>query len=139
MNFGEIVSEINFLAVIVAAFSAFIIGWLWYGPLFGKQWMNLNGFTKESIQTGRLSLPVIMIINYIATVLAALSIAIFIGAESNLLFGIFAGFMIALFWIGTSRLNDVLYERKPWGLFLINLGYNLVIYMIMGAVIASWY
>jgi hypothetical protein len=139
MNFGEIVSEINFLAVIVAAFSAFIIGWLWYGPLFGKQWMKLNGFTKESIQTGRLSLPVIMIINYIATVLAALSIAIFIGAESNLLFGIFAGFMIALFWIGTSRLNDVLYERKPWGLFLINLGYNLVIYMIMGAVIASWY
>jgi hypothetical protein len=139
MNFGEIVSEINFLAVIVAAFSAFIIGWLWYGPLFGKQWMKLNGFTKESIQTGGLSLPVIMIINYIATVLAALSIAIFIGAESNLLFGIFAGFMIALFWIGTSRLNDVLYERKPWGLFLINLGYNLVIYMIMGAVIASWY
>jgi len=42
------------------------------------------------------------------------------------------------FWIGTSRLNDVLYERKPWGLFFINVGYTLVIYVIMGAILGAW-
>lgn len=120
--------------------SAFVVGWLWYGPLFGKLWMKLNGFTPEMLRDGKgLSMPLIMIINYIATVLAAFAIAMFIGSAADMHFGIFAGFMIALFWIGTSRLNDVLYERQPFKLYLINLGYNLVIYIIMGAVLGAWH
>ncbi|MCG6189069.1 DUF1761 domain-containing protein [Maribellus maritimus] len=140
MNFEEIFAGVNFLAVLVSALSAFVIGWLWYGPLFGKQWMKLNGFTEEQLKKGGgMSMPLIMIINYVATVLAAFAIAMFIGAESNMSFGIFAGFMIAIFWIGTSRLNDVLYERKPFGLFLINVGYYLVIYVLMGAILGVWH
>ena len=140
MNSEEILAGINFLAVIVSALSAFVVGWLWYGPLFGKQWMKLNGFTEEQIKEGGgMSMPLIMVINYVATVLAAFAIAMFIGAESDMSFGIFAGFMIAIFWIGTSRLNDVLYERKPFGLFLINTGYNLAIYVIMGAILGAWH
>ena len=139
MDFGEILGSINYLAVVVAALSSFIIGWLWYGPLFGKPWMKLNGFTSEKIKEGGISMPVIMVVNFIATLLSAFALAMFLGAESDLWFGIFAGIMIAIFWIGTGRLNDVLYERKPWGLFLINVGYNLVIYIIMGAIIGGWH
>ncbi len=140
MDFGNVMSNVNWLAVLVAALSSFIIGWLWYGPLFGKKWMKLNGFTEEQIRDERgLSMPVILIINYVATALAALAIAMFIGAEANAGFGIFAGLMIAIFWIGTSRLNDVLYEKKPMGLFWINVGYYIVIYAIMGAVLGAWH
>lgn len=139
MNFGEILGNINFLAVFVSALSAFVIGWLWYGPLFGKKWMKLNGFTPDQLKEGGLPMPALMLINYIATALAALSIAMFIGAEADLGFGIFAGLMIAVFWIGTSRLNDVLYERQPFALYLINLGYNTVIYVIMGAILGAWH
>lgn len=140
MNSGEIFAGINFLAVFISALSAFVVGWLWYGPLFGKKWMKLNGFTEEQLKEGGgMPMPLIMVINYIATVLAAFAIAMFIGAESDMSFGIFAGFMVAVFWIGTSRLNDVLYERQPFGLFLINLGYNLVIYVIMGAILGAWH
>jgi len=140
MNFGEIMAQINFWAVLVAAMASFLVGWLWYGPLFGKQWMKLNDFTPEKLREGGgLPMPFIMIVNYVATVLAAFSIAMFIGAESDMSFGIFAGLMIAIFWIGTSRLNDVLYERQPFKLYLINLGYNVVIYLIMGAVLGAWH
>ncbi|NQU54675.1 MAG: DUF1761 domain-containing protein [Bacteroidetes bacterium] len=138
MNAGEIMGSINFWAVVVSAFSAFFIGWIWYGPLFGKFWMKLNGFTEEGLKEGGMSMPLMMLINYIATALAALAIAMFIGAEANAGFGIFAGVMIAIFWIGTNRLNDVLYERKPWGLYFINVGYNLVIYAVMGAILGAW-
>jgi hypothetical protein len=139
MEFGEIMGSINYPAVIVAALSSFIIGWLWYGPLFGKIWMKLNGFSKENIKEGGMSMPIIMIINFVATFLAAFALAMFLGAESDLFFGIFAGFMIAIFWIATSRLNDVLYERKPFGLFLINIGYSLVTFIVMGAIIGMWH
>jgi hypothetical protein len=139
MEPSEVFGSINYLAVIVAALSSFIIGWIWYGPLFGKSWMRLHGFTEKDLKEGSLSMPVIMIVNYIATALAALAIAMFIGPEANAGFGIFAGLMIAVFWIGTSRLNDVLYERKPWGLFFINVGYTLIIYVIMGAILGAWH
>lgn len=139
MEPSEVFGSINYLAVIVAALSSFIVGWIWYGPLFGKTWMRLHGFSKDDLTEGTLSMPVIMVVNYIATALAALAIAMFIGPEANAGFGIFAGIMIAVFWIGTSRLNDVLYERKPWGLFFINVGYYLVIYVIMGAILGAWH
>lgn len=139
MNFGEIISQINVWAVLVAALASFIVGWLWYGPLFGKQWMKLNGFTPEKLREEKgLPMPLILIASYVGAALAAFAIAMFIGAEANMSFGIFAGFMIAIFWIGPSRLNDVLFERQPFKLYLINLGYNLAIYVIMGAVLGAW-
>lgn len=139
MNLVEVIGNINFLAVAVSALSAFVVGWIWYGPLFGKLWMQLNGFTEEQLKEGGLSMPLMMLGNYVATALAALAIAMFIGAEANMRFGIFAGAIIAIFWIATNRLNDVLYERKPFKLYLINVGYNLVIYVIMGAILGAWH
>jgi fatty acid desaturase len=139
MDSGQMMANINYWAVLVAAFSAFFIGWIWYGPLFGKLWMKLNGFSKEDMHKNALPMPVIMGVNYVATALAALAIAMFIGPEANIGFGVFAGLMIAVFWIATSRLNDVLYERKPMALFWINVGYNVVIYSIMGAILGAWH
>lgn len=139
MEPSEVFGSINYLAVIVAALSSFMVGWIWYGPLFGKTWMKLHGFTEEELKDSSMSMPVIMVVNYIATALAALAIAMFIGPEATAGFGIFAGLMIAILWIGTSRLNDVLYEKKPWGLFFINVGYNTVIYVIMGAILGAWH
>lgn len=139
MDFGQIITSINYWAVLVSAFSAFFIGWVWYGPLFGNTWMKLNGFTEEGLKEGGMSMSGMLLLNYIATVLAALAIAVFIGAEANAGFGIFTGVTIAVFWIGTNRLNDVLYERKPWGLYFINVGYNLVVYAVMGAILGVWH
>ena len=138
MEMESLFSNINYLAVFVAALSAFIIGSLWYGPLFGRKWMYYQGFSEEDLKKGSMSMPVILAVNYIATVLAAFAIAMFLGPGSNASFGIFAGFMIAVFWIGTSRLNDVLYENKPWGLFFINAGYYVVVYILMGAILGAW-
>lgn len=138
MELGNALTNINYLAVFIAALSSFIVGWLWYGPLFGRKWMDYQGFAEDDIKEGSLPFPAILIINYLATVLAAFALAMFLGPEAGTGFGIFAGLMVAVFWIATSRLNDVLYERKPWGLFFINAGYYMVIYPIMGAVIGAW-
>ena len=139
MDFGQILANINYWAVLVSALSAFVVGWLWYGPIFGDAWMKLHGYTEEDMKGGSISMPVSMLLNYIAIALAALVIAIFIGADSNAGFGILVGIMIAVFWIGTNRLNDVLYEKKPLKLYLINFGYNVIIYALMGAILGGWH
>lgn len=47
-------SNINFLAVIAATLSTFLVGWFWYGPLFGKTWMSAVGVTEEQVGQGNM-------------------------------------------------------------------------------------
>ena len=42
---------INYLAVVGAAVVAMGLGFLWFGPLFGKQWMASIGITPEKMET----------------------------------------------------------------------------------------
>jgi hypothetical protein len=45
--------EINYLAVVAAAVSTFLIGGLWYSPLlFYKPWMKANGFGDNDVKGG---------------------------------------------------------------------------------------
>jgi len=45
----------NFYMIFVAALIPFVLGALWYGPLFGTQWMKLNGFTEEYLKKGNMA------------------------------------------------------------------------------------
>ncbi|MFN3237701.1 MAG: DUF1761 domain-containing protein [Pseudomonadales bacterium] len=64
-------SAINWLSVLGAAVSAFVVGGLWYGPLFGKAWMAETGVTEEAmanrnqakIFAGAFVLNLVMVVN----------------------------------------------------------------------------
>ena len=45
--------DINYIAVVGAAVAAMVIGFLWYGPLFGKQWTKLMNFDKKKIDEAK--------------------------------------------------------------------------------------
>ena len=56
--------EINFLALLLAALSTLVVGFIWYNPkVFGTAWMKLNGFTEEQMKGG--SLPKMIITSII--------------------------------------------------------------------------
>jgi hypothetical protein len=139
MNIIEAIININYWSILVAGLSTLFLGNLWYSPiLFGRKWMELTGFTPEEIRDTS-NIPVILSSSFITSILSAFALAMFLGPESNALFGMFAGFMIAVFWITTSKLNNVLFEKQKTGLFLIHAGYDIVSYLIMGAIIGAWH
>lgn len=41
--------EMNYNVLFLAALVPMIIGFVWYGPMFGNAWMKEMGFTKESL------------------------------------------------------------------------------------------
>ena len=45
---------VNYWAVLVAALFTFVLGFLWYGPLFGRTWLRLVGLNPESMKPGPL-------------------------------------------------------------------------------------
>ena len=72
---------VNWLAVIAAAVSMFVIGGLWYSALFQKQWMAANGFTDEDMKRG--SPAVIFGVAFVLSLLMAANLAFFVSGRAG--------------------------------------------------------
>lgn len=125
--------SINPLAVGVAALATFLIGGLWYSLLFAKRWQKESGVTDEQLKSGA---PRIFLGSFLLSLVMAASLAAFIGKE-GLVFGIFAGSAAGLTWIAAAFGINYLFERKGFILWLINAGYNVVTFTVMGAIIGA--
>ena len=127
--------EINWIAVGIAALSAFVLGGLWYGPLFGKAWMAHTGMTEE--KAAAMNKGKIFGLSFILSFLAALVFALFLGPEVTLQQGAMYGFSAGLFWVGAFMGINDLFEGRPFGLWAINAGYATVAFTLFGTIIGA--
>ena len=130
-------SDVNLLAVLIAALAAFIIGYFWYGPIFGKAWMKELGLSDKgkpehagkSIAQGALNM---LITAYVLGLLLVLIAPSSLG--DALAFGVAA-------WLGlkaTTEASSVIWEKRTLKLFLINQVYELFAVLIMVTIFMSW-
>ncbi len=140
MKGGENMLSVNFLAILVAAIANMVIGFVWYGPLLGKQWMKLSGRTKESMVKEKKDMPMVMGSMFVGALVMVYILALFVkyAGATTLEIGAKVGFLAWLGFVATTMLQDVLYEKKNRQLAGINLGFNLVALVIAGAIIAVW-
>jgi hypothetical protein len=131
-------AKVNIWAVVLAGVSYLIVGALWYSPLlFGKQWIQLNGFTDEDFKTNK-PMWMITLVSFLSATVSAFVISWILGVNSSATFGAIIGGGIAFFWITMSKLTNVLFENQPVKLFLIHAGFDLVAFMVMGAIVGHW-
>jgi hypothetical protein len=127
--------EINWIAVVVAAVSSFVLGGLWYSPvLFGKAWQRETGLTDERLKNGNMAM--IFGLAFVLSLLAAWNFANFLGPRPSLAFGAGVGASAGLLWVAGSFGINYLFERKSFKLFAINGGYHTLQFTIIGAVLA---
>jgi len=127
--------EVNYIAVALAALSAFLLGRLWYSPiLFAKQWMRLTGQSEEALKGGNIA--VIFGGAFVLNLLAAWAMAAFMG-DMTITVAALHGLGIGLCWVAASLGVNYLFERRPLGLWLINAGYFVLQFTIMGAFIGA--
>jgi len=136
---------INYLAVIVAAMASMLIGFVWYGPLFGKAWMKLSGIgsgkidsTKDSSMGKRYILAFLgsLIMSYVLAN-AILFVASYF-KMSGIPAGLMSGFWNWLGFIAPVTLGAVLWEGKSWTLWVLMNGYYLISLLIMGIILSFW-
>ena len=128
---------VNWWAVIVAAVVKFLIGWGWYAPpVFGKQWAELSGRKMDDMS----GLAPAIVVQLIGDLVMAYILARFVGhyGAVKLIDGAIVGFMAWLGFVATIMLSSVFYEKKPFQLFVINSGYQLVGIVVMGAILGVW-
>jgi len=137
MDIHNALRNLNWLAIITAAVSAFVLGGLWYSPLlFAKRWMKETGITEESTKNANMGR--IFALGFILSLIASFFLAMFIGVHAGAGFGALAGFMAGLGWVFTFMGISYLFESRTLAHFLINSVYSIVSLTVMGIIIGVW-
>lgn len=130
---------INYLALIVAGAANMAIGMLWYGPLFGKKWMALSGFTEESMKQMPLKPWQAMVGGVFISLITAYFLLLFVvGWTASITGALVLAFWVWLGFVVTTQAQGFLWEGKPLSLFIINTTYSLVAYGVMASILFLW-
>lgn len=139
--------EVNYWAILAAVVLSMVIGSMWYGPIFGNTWIKLMGWSKKEIEDGKSDKNSMMksyglqaIGSFVMAYVLAHSLTYaknYLGI-SGVLVGLSTGFWNWLGFVAPVSLTSVLWEGKPWKLWLLNNGYNLITLMATGALLSLW-
>jgi hypothetical protein len=138
----DVLSDLNWLAVIVAAIVYFAVGALWYAPpVFGKVWSAAGGFSLP--EPGSRPSPAIYVTPLVGSILSAIALAMIAKASGTDTFkeGIVLGLVVAIgFAVSIAFVTAQFESTKPkpmvWG--AVNAGYHVVGNLLAAIIIASW-
>jgi hypothetical protein len=128
-------SKVNYIAVLAAAVSSFLIGGLWYSPvLFARAWMREAGLAEDQL---RQKVAQTFAGAFVMSLIVALNLAFFLGTNASIGWGAGAGALAGVGWAAASLATVYLFERRTVMLMVIDGGYLAVSYTVMGAIIAA--
>ena len=131
--------KINYLAVIVAAVVHFIIGGLWYSLIFANTFIEIVGRAQleQMVADSHWSQYLVAFVTSLVLVYILAHFIQYTGSKTV------AGGMQTAFWLWlgfvvTTQLSGVIFEQRKLGLYLLNIGYQLVACLICGVILAAW-
>jgi len=130
--------DVNWIAIVVLVIANMGLGAIWYGPLFGKPWMEATGIKMKDIEGKNMMPP------YLVAILNSLFMAFMMAnviawtMTASLGGGLFFGLLMWLGFTGFSFGVNHAFEMRSPLLWFINSGMYLVGLLIMGAVLAIW-
>jgi hypothetical protein len=129
--------HLNPWAILVAAAAAFLIGGVWYSPiLFSRVWAKAAGLSEEELRNGNMAK--IFGLSFLLTLVMSVNLAAFLSGPPNVLWGMTAGALAGIGWVGTALGVLYLFEHRPLALFLVNAGYMAVTFVVMGWILGAW-
>ncbi len=118
----------------VAAVCMFILGGLWYGPFFGRVWMETLNLTEEDVKADKDGMALIYGTTFIVQIITA-QVMEYLFSPENPTHGLMVGGLAGAFLASSALGVGYLFEGRPRKLFYINAGYIVVGYAIMGAIL----
>ncbi len=135
-------SAINWLAVLVAALIPFALGFVWYGPLFGKPWLSSIGLTVED---GKNMNPAkVFGTSFVAQFIMAFCLAMFFYGDPaaadaiTASTGVFYGFLTGFGWVSMVIYVNSQFELRSFSYIVSTGSYWTVLFTLMGLVLGAW-
>jgi len=126
--------DVNWLAVILAALSGFVVGGIWYGPVMGKRWMKEAGISEADVRSS--NMPLIYGATFLLAMVSSMFLAHMFARASNPAFHVIMMMSvgIAIGFIIPAVATNYLFSKRNRALFFIDAGYWLLFYTAMGLV-----
>ena len=126
------------ISLIASGLATTLIGMVWYSPyVFGTAWMRMSGITPEAAEQAKKRMPLMALIGLIAAMCIA-----WVTTYVNAAWGFFdwIGALDLGFWcwagfIAPTMLSQVLWDQKPFKLYLINVGFWLVALLVISQIV----
>ena len=131
--------DVNWLAVLVAGILPLVIGFLWYGPIFGKKWLNLMEMTAEEVQEDFNPLKThgaSFVLSLVTAYVLAQLLAVMDG--SGAMIGVHVGLLVTIGFVLNVGYQGVAYEQRKPGIFALSLGFNAVALIGQAVILAVW-
>lgn len=129
-------TNVNLWVVITCTLINVFLGAVWYSPsVLGNLWAKEYGFTdisKPGILHYLGAIIIAFIFNFVLDMMMHTFGVIGIGR------GIAFGFFIWLGFIATTHFSGVLWARKPFIVYFIDMGYLLLNLIVLGAIMGAW-
>lgn len=132
-------SDINWWAVLLAAFGYYLLGALWFTPLFGRAWDRSIGYDR-SAGTGRFP-PAYYVVPLIGAAIGTLVVAVFTALiEPDAVVGsAAAGLGIGVAIAGATLTNALTpHTPRPYLFAAITAGYHLVGCTLVGVILGAF-
>lgn len=135
---------INTYAVLVCSVLAMALGAIWYGPLFGKTWLKIVGAGPSDLAARKKMMRGVWklyLTQFLLTLLQVYVLAYYIvgwkdasGIENAL--WIWAAFIMPTVAGSAMWNNDS--AKISWARFLIQGGYQLILFVSFGLILGFW-
>ena len=130
-------SDLNWLAILVAAVAFFAVGALWYQPkVMGARWMKAAGVDPSKASPN----PGIFVGTLIAYFLMAMVLAMIARGIGGSSFGdgLVLGLVTGVVFVGAQAWVNVTFEGRSMDLVLVNGGIGIFGHVIMGVIVTVW-
>ncbi len=131
-------TEVTFWPILAAGIAAVVIGFIWYLPaVFGTAWARMVNMTPEMQAAGKKKMPLMAVGGLLSAMVVAYVMNYF-----GIAWGVYdwigaleLGFWCWVGFMAPALLGSVLWEQKPFKLYLINSLYWLVTLMVMSLIL----
>lgn len=133
----DVLQDVSWLAIVIGTIGYQVLGAVWYGPLFGSTWVKAMGYENtedihksENPTTG-------YILTTIGSLIAVIALGILLAwvDASAWSEGLIVGLLIGIGFVATTGLQAVPFENRPWTIYFLNAGYNVVALAGAGALL----
>lgn len=135
---------INYWAVLVCAILSMIIGAMWYGPIFGKKWMQIIGADAQDIETRKKmeeSSGPLYLVQFVLSIFQIAVLAYYIQGWQDMSGLVNALWIWAAFVMPTVAAASMWTNQSgkiKWSQFGIQTGYQLIMFAIYGIILGLW-
>ena len=127
--------NIPWLGVIVATVSAFVLGGIWYGPLFKNAWCRENGVDPDAKPKNHPGM--VFGIAILCAFLAALMFSLLLPGDVSVANGLMLGFVVGVFFVAMSFGINYAFAQRSMTLWMIDAGYHIIQFCLYGVIIAA--